>query len=499
MAKEVLLNGERLTRSEWLGVVRHRVPCKVTDEAWQKVHASRCKIEEQVQQGKIVYGVTTGFGKLSDVVIDERDVEQLQVNLLRSHAVGVGDPFPTEVVRGMLLLRANALAKGYSGIRPQTLQLLVDLLNKGIHPVIPSQGSLGASGNLAPLAHMALVLIGEGKAEYQGRTMPGGDALRAAGLQPVRLEAKEGLALINGTQAMTSVGLLALSEAERVGLAADAALCLTMEALQGVISAFHPDLLHTRPHPEQEQVANRVRTWLADSRRVTRQGELRVQDAYSLRCAPQVHGASWQALGHVERVLEVEMNSATDNPIILPSGDILSGGQFHGQPVAIAMDFLKIGVSEWANISERRIERLVNPQLSGLSPFLSNDPGLQSGLMIVQYVAAALVSENKVLAHPASVDSIPSSANQEDHVSMGTIAARQLRQMVHNAVRVIAMEMICASQAIYLEKAESEVSSKSRERLAWIRSMVPPLREDASVSEEIEKLAHALLTDDAWM
>jgi histidine ammonia-lyase len=495
----VVLSGNELTRQQWLDVVRRRAQCRIADEAAERVQKSREIIEEQVRQGRTVYGVTTGFGKLSDVCIDAADVARLQVNLLRSHAVGVGDPFPTDVVRGMLLLRANALAKGYSGIRMETLQLLVDMLNAGVHPVIPSQGSLGASGDLAPLAHMALVLIGEGKAEYQGTVLPGAEALRAAGLKPVQLEAKEGLALINGTQAMTSVGLLALSEAERLGLAADAALCLTMEALRGVITAFDSDLLRTRPHAEAEAVAARVRSWLAGSQRVTEQGDVRVQDAYSLRCAPQVHGASWQAFGYVEGVLATEMNAATDNPIVLPDGRIVSGGQFHGQPVAIAMDFLKIAVAEWANISERRVERLVNPQLSGLSPFLAKYPGLESGLMIAQYVAAALVSENKVLAHPASVDSIPSSANQEDHVSMGTIAARQLREMVRNAIKVIAIEMICASQALYLQAAEQHTSPKTQQRLEWIRKIAPPLDADLSTSEYIDNLAAALLTSDDWL
>lgn len=496
--QSVALSGDDLTRQDWMAVVSGRTPCFVADGAWERVLASRNRIEEQVRQGNVVYGVTTGFGKLSDVLIDPDDVLRLQVNLLRSHAVGVGEPFPAEVVRGMLLLRANALAKGYSGIRPETLERLVDMLNAGVHPVIPSQGSLGASGDLAPLAHMALVLIGEGQAEYRGNVMPGGEAMRAAGLSPVVLAEKEGLALINGTQAMASVGTLALVEADRIGWAADVALCLTMEALRGVISAYDPDLLRTRPHPEQELVAARVRAWLAGSRMVTTQGELRVQDAYSLRCAPQVHGASWQAVGHVERVLAVEWNAATDNPIVLDTGRVLSGGQFHGQPVALAMDFLKVAAAEWANISERRVERLVNPQLSGLSPFLAVKPGLQSGLMICQYVAASLVSENKVLAHPASVDSIPSSANQEDHVSMGTIAARQARDILKNAARVLAIEMICASQALFLQRAEERTAPKSRERLGFVRSFVQPLTEDTSIGAGIERLARALLEGDGW-
>ncbi|WDL98051.1 histidine ammonia-lyase [Alicyclobacillus sp. ALC3] len=488
----VALDGETLSRANVFAIAKGLRACYIPDASWERVRASRDRVEVHVTAGDVVYGVTTGFGKLSDVNIAGDDVEQLQVNLIRSHAVGTGDPFPTDVVRAMLVLRANALAKGYSGIRPETLQLLVDMVNHGVHPVIPSQGSLGASGDLAPLAHMALVLMGEGRAEYQGHVIGGGEALRAAGLQPVRLRAKEGLALINGTQAMSGVAVATVTEAERLGLWADAAACLTMEALRGIISAFDPALLATRPHREQEEVAARVRSRLQGSQRVTHQGDLRVQDAYSLRCVPQVHGASWQAWKYADDRLAVEVNSATDNPIVLEDGRILSGGQFHGQPIAIAMDLLKVAAAEWANISERRIERLVNPQLSGLPPFLATNAGLESGLMITQYVAAALVSENKVLAHPASVDSIPSSANQEDHVSMGTIAARQARQVVHNALRVIAIELICASQALYLDKAENDLSEASRRTLEFVRSFAPPLNTDASVSDAIAALADAL-------
>lgn len=493
---QVQLDGNQLDLKQLLLIVEQKASCSLSKEAYDKVQTSRLRVETQVAEQKVVYGITTGFGKLSDVRIDGDDVDQLQLNLLRSHAVGVGDAFPSSVVRAMLILRANALSKGYSGIRIETLQLLIECINKGVHPIIPCQGSLGASGDLAPLAHMALVLIGEGKAEFQGNIFSGGEALARAGLVPVKLAAKEGLALINGTQAMTAVGAIAAIEAERLGLSADIAASLTMEALHGIIDAFDRDLLVTRPHPEQEDVAARIRSWLVGSKRITKQGELRVQDAYSIRCIPQVHGASWQAVDYVKSKLAVEMNSATDNPIVLQDGRILSGGQFHGQPIAISMDLLKIASAEWANISERRVERLVNPQLSGLPPFLAVNPGIESGLMITQYVAAALVSENKVLAHPASVDSIPSSANQEDHVSMGTIAARQARQILHNAARVIAIEMICASQAIYLEKAEHELSPVSRKHLEWIRGIVPPLTQDMSTSAYIDLLANSVLSNE---
>jgi histidine ammonia-lyase len=492
----VKLDGNHLTLTQVMQVVNQKAKCELTESALESVLTSRQRVEKQVDDGHVVYGVTTGFGKLSDVRIDREDVARLQLNLLRSHAIGVGSPFETRVVRAILLLRANALAKGYSGIKAETLQLLIDCLNHGIHPVIPSQGSLGASGDLAPLAHMALVLIGEGVAEYQGQTMSGGAALAKAGLSPVRLDAKEGLALINGTQAMTGVGAIAALEAKHLGMHADAAASLTIEALRGIIDAFDADLLLTRPYPEQEDVGRRILAWLDGSKRITHQGELRVQDAYSIRCIPQVHGASWQAVGYVQDKLAIEMNSATDNPVVLQDGRIVSGGQFHGQPIAISMDFMKIAMSEWANISERRIERLVNPQLSGLSAFLAVNPGLESGLMIAQYVAASLVSENKVLAHPASVDSIPSSANQEDHVSMGTTAARQARQIIQNAARVIAIELICASQAIYLERAENDISSHSKALLEWVRTIVPPLLRDMSISDRIEVLACALLSHD---
>ncbi len=495
-AEVVELDGERLTREQLRQIVERKATCVISEEAWIRVQESRRRIEEQVATGKIIYGVNTGFGKLSDVSIDAEDVGLLQLNLLRADAVGVGEPLPTPVIRAMLVLRANALAKGYSGIRAETLQLLIDCLNRGIHPIVPSKGSLGASGDLAPLAHMALILVGEGYAEYEGERLPGKVALERAGLAAVKLGAKEGLALINGTQCMTGVGAIAITEAEHLGLAADMAACLTMEALRGIIDAFSPELLATRPHKELELVAGRIRTWLGGSRRITQQGELRVQDAYSIRCIPQVHGASWQAWGYAEDKILTEMNATTDNPIVLEDGRVLSGGQFHGQPIALAMDLLKIAAAEWANISERRIERLVNPQLSGLSPFLAPNPGLECGLMVAQYAAAALVSENKVLAHPASVDSIPSSANQEDHVSMGTIAARQSREIIANAARVIAIEMICASQAIYLQQAEDDLAPRTRQHLEWVREIIPPLTTDTAISEQIEMLAQALLAEE---
>lgn len=490
------LDGRTLDRHKIERVVYGKVKAIVPEVDLIRVRASRERIEKQLRDGKVIYGVNTGFGKLSDIEIEKEDIAKLQLNLLRADAVGVGDPLPTPVVRAMMVLRANALAKGFSGIKEDTLLLLVNMINKGVHPIVPSKGSVGASGDLAPLAHVAIVLIGEGKAEYEGEILSGAEALKRAGLTPVSLEAKEGLALINGTQAMTGVGVVTLNEAERVGLAADMAACLTMEALQGIISAFDSELLAVRPHPELEFVASRMRNWLKGSKRITHQGEIRMQDAYSIRCIPQVHGASWQAFNYVEERLKIEINSATDNPIILENGEIISGGHFHGQPIALAMDFLKVGAAEWANISERRTERLVNPQLSGLSPFLAMDPGLECGLMVPQYAAAALVSENKVLAHPASVDSIPTSANQEDHVSMGTIGSRQAREIVHNSARVIAIELICASQAIYLEKAENQLAPATRDYLEKVREICPPLDSDRAISDQMEALAQYILRED---
>ncbi|MFZ7942808.1 histidine ammonia-lyase [Neobacillus sp. 19] len=497
--KLVELDGITLDRYKVQSIADFDAQVGIPEQNWLRVRVSRERVEKQINDGKVVYGVNTGFGKLSDIEIDREDIAKLQLNLLRADAVGVGEPLPIPVVRAMMTLRANSLAKGYSGIKEETLQLLIDMINRGVHPVVPCKGSVGASGDLAPLSHIAIVLVGEGKAEYKGEILPGAEALKRAGLKPVSLEAKEGLALINGTQAMSAVGTIALNEAERVGLAADMAASLTMEALNGVISAFDSELLAVRPHPELEFVASRMRKWLEGSKRITRQGEIRIQDAYSIRCIPQVHGASWQAFNYVNERLSVEMNSTTDNPIVLENGEILSGGHFHGQPIALSMDFLKVAAAEWANISERRTERLVNPQLSGLSPFLATDPGLECGLMVAQYAAASLVSENKVLAHPASVDSIPTSANQEDHVSMGTIASRQAREIIHNSARVIAIEMICASQAIYLEKAEKELAPATRAYLEKIREICPPLESDRAISDQMEELAQFILRDQSLL
>lgn len=491
----IYLDGETLSRKQVEQIIQKKATVALNEEAKERVIVSRERIEQRLRDGAAIYGVNTGFGQLATIRIHEDDNELLQLNLLRSNVTGVGEPFPEDVVRGMMVLRANALARGFSGIRLETLELLLALINTGITPVVPSQGSVGASGDLAPLSHLALVLVGEGKATYNGLTMSGDKALKAAGLTPVVLKAKEGLALVNGTQAMGALGAVTLNETERLGVAADMAASLTMEALRSIRCAFDPALLAVRPHPEMEEVGARIRHNLEGSKRITTQGELRMQDAYSIRCIPQVHAANWQSFYHAERIVDVEINATTDNPVVLESGDVLSGGHFHGQPIAFAMDFLKFGLCEWGNISERRTERLVNPHLNeGLPPFLATKPGIECGLMIAQYTAASIVSENKVLAHPSCVDSIPTSGNQEDHVSMGTTSARQARQIAHNVAKVIAIEMICASQAIYLDQAEGQLAPSTAAFLQTVRTYCPPLTTDQPIGDEIEALAHYILT-----
>jgi histidine ammonia-lyase len=482
----VHINGEDLTLEQFEAVVRHRAQVNITPQAKQKMAASRGYVQKLIAEEKIVYGITTGFGKFSDVVIPKEQVRELQHNLLKSHACGVGNPLSEEVVRGMMLLRINALAKGYSGVRSETVEALVKLLNHDMHPVVPSQGSLGASGDLAPLAHMCLLLIGLGEVIHRGKRMPAREALSLIGLEPLSLEAKEGLALINGTQMMGSLLALAVLAAQNLLLAADIIAAMTVEALEGIPHAFHPALQEVRPHPGQTATAANLRRLLHGSGRTTRPGEKRVQDAYSLRCIPQVHGASKDAFRHVRGVIEREINAATDNPLIFPELDeVISGGNFHGQPLALAADFLSIACAEIANISERRVERLTNPSLSGLPAFLTPHGGLNSGYMIHQYVAASLVSENKVLAHPASVDSIPSSANQEDHVSMGATAARKCLTILRNTAKVLAIEYLCAAQALEFIRKPNGVGTEIACNL--LRRRVPPLESDREGHKDIEQ------------
>ncbi|WP_223700517.1 histidine ammonia-lyase [Sutcliffiella deserti] len=484
----IILNGESLTLEEMGKILFDNVKVTSCKKAMQKVTGSRAAVENIVLEGQVIYGITTGFGKFSDVLIPVEETEILQRHLIHSHACGVGEPFSETISKAMLVLRANALLKGYSGVRPIIIERLLEYVNEGIYPVVPQQGSLGASGDLAPLSHLALTLLGEGEVFYRGDLVSTGVVLDKKGISPIELKAKEGLALINGTQAMTAVGVVAYLEAEKIAYQAESIAALTFEGLEGVIDALDEDIHLVRGYPEQVAVARRVRKLLEGSRLVTKQGEKRVQDAYSLRCVPQVHGASWQVLGYVREKLEIEINAATDNPLIFGEGEkVISGGNFHGQPIAFAMDFLKLGMAELANISERRIERLVNPQLNDLPPFLSSKPGLQSGAMIMQYCAASLVSENKTLAHPASVDSIPSSANQEDHVSMGTIGARHAHQIIGNVRRVLAIEWICAMQAV--EYRGIILASPHMQK--WHqegRNVVPSITEDRIFSKDIEAL-----------
>ncbi len=493
----IVLTGNTLTLKEIGGVIYRNEKVMASEESLKRVDDSRRAVEETVRSGKTVYGITTGFGKFSDVLIQKENTEELQLNLIRSHACGVGDPFPEIVSRVMLLLRANTLLKGYSGIRREVVDILLEFVNRHIHPVIPQQGSLGASGDLVPLAHLALAIIGEGEVFYKGKRCASREALEAEGIKPVTLQAKEGLALINGTQAMTAVGAIAYLESEKLALQAELIASVTMEGLRGIIDAFDEDIHKARGFIEQVEVAERMRRILEGSRLITRQGELRVQDAYSLRCIPQVFGATWQVLGYVKEKLEIEINAATDNPLIFDDGmKVISGGNFHGQPIAFAMDFLKIAMAELANISERRIERLVNPQLSDLPAFLSPEPGLQTGAMILQYSAAALVSENKTLAHPASVDSIPSSGNQEDHVSMGTIGARHAWQIIRNVRQVLAIELICAAQAVEYRGID-KMAAVTRELYDKVRVLSAPLTRDRVLSGDIEKVA-GFMNEEDW-
>lgn len=485
----ITLTGNRLTMEQMKDVLFRKQKVRVSQESMEAAAKSRKAVERIVSGSNVVYGITTGFGKFSDVLIDKDYVQDLQLNLIHSHACGVGEPFPEPVAKAMVILRANALLKGFSGIRPIVIEKLIELANKDIIPVIPQQGLLGASGDLAPLSHLALVLIGEGEVFYKGNRMDAHCALQQEGILPVTLEAKEGLALINGTQAMTAMGVVGYLEAEQLAYVSELIASMTIEGLNGIIDAFVEEIHLARGYKQQIDTAARIRRYLKDSRLTTLQGELRVQDAYSLRCIPQVHGASWQALDYVKEKLEIEMNAATDNPLIFKNGEkVISGGNFHGQPIAFAMDFMKIAIAELANISERRVERLINPQLNDLPPFLSPEPGLQSGAMIMQYAAASLVSENKTLAHPASVDSIPSSANQEDHVSMGTIASRHAYQIIQNTRKVLAIELICAMQAVEFRGVEKMASSTKKFYVKG-RKQVASITQDRIFSKDIEKAA----------
>jgi histidine ammonia-lyase len=477
--------GEPLDLVDVVRVARGLEKVTIPAHAAARMVESRKQVETLVAQNRVVYGLTTGFGKLAHVKIAPEDVRDLQRNLILSHAMGVGTPHSLEVTRAMLLLRAQSLAYGYSGIRLEVVQMLVDCLNLGLHPIIPAQGSVGASGDLAPLAHMSLMLIGEGEVEFQGQRQSAKTALHQCGLAPVTLEAKEGLALINGTQAMTAIAALTLFDAVELAVAADITGAMSLEALKGTLRAFDARVTQVRPHPGAAEVASNLRRIGANSPiHASHEHCEKLQDAYSLRCMPQVHGASRDALQHACDVVRREINSVTDNPLIFGE-EVISAGNFHGQPVALAMDYAKIAIAELANISERRIEHMLDPALSGLPAFLATQGGLHSGLMISQYTAASLVSENKVLAHPASVDSIPTSANQEDHVSMGTTSARQAAMILENARYVIGIELLNATQALEFH-LPLEPGAGVGAAVQAVRQVIPPLHKDRIMTNDLE-------------
>lgn len=485
----IMLGEGELSLETLVAIARDRVPAGIAEGALGRTRESRTLVESWLAEGRPVYGLTTGLGANADVAISASDARRLQEKVLMSHAAGVGEPFPEEVVRAALAVRVHDLAKGHAGIRPETLMALLDLLNSDVYPVMPSKGSVGASGDLAPTAHLALVLIGRGEAFHRGCRVSGREALRLMGREPLRLEAGEALAIINGTQVMTALLALAVVDAENLVKTADAACAMSLEVLLGTDAEFDPRIHRVRPHPGQARAADNMSRITRESAIISSHKDCsRIQDAYTLRCSPQIHGAIRDAVAHVRRVVSTEVNSATGNPLIFSdTGEVLMGGNFHGQPLALAADYLSMALAELAAVSERRIERLVNPQLSGLPAFLVREAGLNSGFMIAQYTAAALVSENKVLAHPASVDSIPTSANKEDHVSMGTIAARQCREILSNAEVVLAIELLCACQAMDL-LTHGDPGRGTREAYRSVRQRVPRLDEDRELHRDIEKV-----------
>ena len=504
----VYLDGNSLTLENLVAIARDNAPVAIADAARARVRAARAVVDEYTQHDDPTYGINTGFGNFAEVKIPADSLSELQINLVRSHSAGVGEPLPADVVRAIMTLRANVLAKGFSGIRMETLDLLVELLNRGVHPVVPSRGSVGASGDLAPLAHLALVLIGEGTAMIDGRTMGGGDALAAAGVTPAVLEAKEGLALINGTQASAALLGLALGDAERLARASDIAAALSIDALRGSTRPFDPRIHEARGFAGQQTSAQNL-TGLLDGSDINHSHANcgRVQDAYSLRCTPQVHGAAREALGFARRVFETEANAATDNPMVFAGGrdtargdvrenvrgDIVSGGNFHGAPVGLASDVVCLALAQLVTISERRCDRLVNPALSGLPAFLTRHGGLESGLMMVQVTAAAIASEIKTLAHPASADTIPTSGNREDHVSMSMSAGLKAARATDLARHVIACELLCACAAIDL-LAPLRSSAPLMRAHDFIRARVPPIEHDRSFSPDLRVISDMIIS-----
>jgi histidine ammonia-lyase len=484
----IIIDGKSLTPEEVIRVARDNEQVSISKEAMEAVVKARAFVDKKLADGAVVYGLTTGFGKFSDTVISVEETAALQRNLILSHTCAMGNPLPREVVRAAMLLRCNALSRGNSGIKPETLLTLLTMLNKGVHPVIPEKGSLGASGDLAPLSHMVLPMLGEGKAECNGKVMAGKEAMGLAGIPTIALAAKEGLALINGTQIMTAIGIIVLWDSVNLAKLADIAAAMTGEALHAVKKAYDPKVHLVRGQLGQIASAENLRKLLENSENAMDCNPNKVQDAYSLRCIPQVHGASRDAIDHVWNLVSREINAVTDNPIIFPDEDeVISGGNFHGQPMALAFDYLKIAIAELADISERRTESLINPNLNqGLPPFLTRHGGVCSGFMITQYSAASMVSENKIYAHPASVDSIPSSGNQEDHVSMGTTAARTAAMILDNVQKVLGIELFAASQAIWL-RGETGLAPATKAAYLHIRKTVEPIDQDVLMHDELVK------------
>lgn len=502
--KKLQLDGNTLTIEDLYETVKlyNKVKLDFSREAIKATRESRKKVEDWLKKGEVVYGITTGFGEFSNIKISLSDIEKLQENLILSHSAGVGEPMPLDVTRAMIILRLNALVKGYSGIRYETLNFIKDFFNSGITPIIPSKGSVGSSGDLVPLSHMTLSFLGKGKVLYQDVLMDASLALKKANLKPIKLQAKEGLALINGTQMMTAYAALIIYEAIKLCKLADISASMSLEALKGTDTAFDKRIHQLRPHKGQIECAENIRRIIADSqiRESHRYNDPRVQDAYSLRCIPQVHGATRDTVKYVYDIIQTEINSVTDNPIVFAKDNIhLEGGNFHGQPIALALDFLAIALSELANIAERRIERMLNGSLSGLPRFLTTKGGLNSGLMIAQYTAASLVSENKVLAHPASVDSIPTSASQEDHNSMGSISAQKCWQILKNVQSVIAIELLVAAQALDFSSIDVDTKNILRPGKGtmaahkFIRKHIPHIYNDRILFEDIEKMLNFVL------
>lgn len=497
--QKIVIDGESLTFEQVAAVAYGTLGAPhivLSDDARTRVQRCADAVQTLLDGGEIAYGITTGFGAFKDKIISREEAALLQKNIVLSHAVGVGDPFDTATVRAIMLIRANTLARGFSGIRTETMDLILECLNRGVHPIIPEKGSLGASGDLAPLAHFGCVLIGEGEAEYRGEVLVGAEALRRSGLEPITLAAKEGLAITNGTTVMTALGVLQTIRARKLAELADISGCLSLEALHGTVSAFDPRIHELRPHPRQIESAKHLRWVLRESELCRGFDPSNIQDAYTLRCMPQVHGACRDAVAYAEWLLKLELNAVTDNPLIFTGDDgsieVVSGGNFHGEPLALAFDYLGIALSELGNISERRIMRLTDEASNhhALPPFLTEHGGLNSGFMIVQYTAASLCTENKILAHPASVDTIPSSANVEDHVSMGATAALKLRQVADNLENILSLELFCAAQGIDFRRkslgAESNLGKGTRDIYTSIRSMIPFIETDEYMKPHLD-------------